>query len=238
MKLLRPSLLLFSSILLIPPAAFAGQNRGAISRGSVSHAAVSRPSVSRPAGNFRAVSRNSFGTLGGQRWATNNFSRTSNFSRSNLARTNFSRTNFSGTNLRSYNNFNRGTLASNNSTLRNNSVLRSNNLGVNRNFNRVGNGRFANNDRLHRNGNGSGNWNGNWNHNHHHHHHGGSSIIFIGGFGYPWYYGSSYYDYYPTFYPYGDYGYGGYGSYPTSSYAYSGGSYDGGVYEGGDPGVY
>jgi hypothetical protein len=109
---------------------------------------------------------------------------------------------------------------------------------VNRSFSRVGNGRLVNSGALNRNRNGNANWNGNWDH--HHHHHNGSSIIFIGGFGYPWYYGSSFYDYYPysyysPYYGYDDYGYG---TYPAASYSYSGGAYDGGVYQGGDAGVY
>ena len=202
---------------------------------------MSRPSVSRSVGSFHGVSRNSIGSFQGQRWATNNFSRAnfsrSNFAGSNLYRTSLSRTNFSGSNLRAYNNFNRGTFASNTSSLRNNAVLRSNNLGGQRNLNRIADGRLVTNN--HRNGNGNWNGNGTGNWNHHHHHHGGSSIIFIGGFGYPYYF-PSYYDYYP--YSYDPYGYGdyGYGTYPSASYAYSGGTYDGGggVYQGGDPGVY
>ena len=191
--------------------------------------------MSRSVANFRGISRSSYGALGGQRWTTNNFYRPTNYARTNFTRTNLSNTNFSRTNFRTYQSFNRGTLSTTNNTLRNNSILRSNNLGFNRNSQHLANAGLANNRRW------NGNGNGNWDH-HHHHHHDGSSVIFIGGFGYPWYYGSSFYDYYPYgYYPYGygygDYGYG-YGTYPAASYYYSGGAYDGGVYQGGDPGSY
>jgi hypothetical protein len=72
----------------------------------------------------------------------------------------------------------------------------------------------------------NGNWNrgnGNWRHRRGH-----SQIIFIGGFGYPWYYPYSYYNYYP-YYPYGynPYGY---------SYYNQGGYQGGGAYN--DEGAY
>jgi hypothetical protein len=60
-----------------------------------------------------------------------------------------------------------------------------------------------------------GNWSGNWRH---HHGFSGGQSIFIGGFGFPFFYGYPYYSYYP-------YGYYGYSSYPygygyDSSYGY------------------
>jgi hypothetical protein len=231
MKLPRPSALLFLSIILTGPLALAGPHRGAVSR-----PAVSRPSVSRSVGGFHGVSRSSVGSLRSQNWSTNHFARPnfapSNFSASNLHRANFSRTNFAGANLHTYNNSHRGTIASSSTSLRNNSIVRSNNLSGQRSLNRIRDGRFVSNN--HRNGNG--NWNGSWNQ--HHHHHGGSTIIFVGGFGYPYYF-PSYYDGYP--YSYYPSGYGdsyGYDTYPAASYGYSGGTYDGGVYQGGNADVY
>src|SRR5438552_3237051 len=46
------------------------------------------------------------------------------------------------------------------------------------------------------------NWNGNWHHNH------GNNVIFIGDFGFPFWWGWGYPGYYGYGYPYGYYGYG------------------------------
>jgi hypothetical protein len=96
------------------------------------------------------------------------------------------------------------------------------NLG-NRSLNRVNGNRNLANRNWSR---GNGSWNrgsGNWRHRH-----GDSRIVFIGGFGYPWYYPYSYYNYYP-YYPYGydPYGY---------SYYNQGGYQGGGAYT--DEGAY
>ena len=74
-----------------------------------------------------------------------------------------------------------------------------------------------------------GNWGGNW------HHHCGSSTVFIGGFGFPfwgWGYGYPYYGYgypYGGYYPYYGGGYGGayYGGGPYYNSGYYGGGYYG-----------
>src|SRR6266566_2898323 len=63
------------------------------------------------------------------------------------------------------------------------------------------------------------NWNGNWRH-----HHGHNDVVFIGDFGFPWWWGWG--SYYPWGYPYGYYGYGdggyGYGGYGYGGYGYGG----------------
>src|SRR6266550_1309466 len=72
------------------------------------------------------------------------------------------------------------------------------------------------------------NWNGNWRH-----HHGHNDVVFIGDFGFPWWWGWG--SYYPWGYPYGYYGYGdggGYGGYGYGGYGY-GGYGDGGYGDGG-----
>jgi hypothetical protein len=71
------------------------------------------------------------------------------------------------------------------------------------------------------------NWNGNW------HHHGHNDVIFIGDFGFPFWWGWGGYPYwgYPYYgygYPYGYYGYGygdpyGYGGYGYGNYGYGNG---------------
>jgi hypothetical protein len=66
------------------------------------------------------------------------------------------------------------------------------------------------------------NWNGNW------HHHGHNSVIFIGDFGFPGWWGWGYPGYYGYGYPYGYYGYGypygyGYGGYGYGDYGYGNG---------------
>src|SRR5207249_9047555 len=66
------------------------------------------------------------------------------------------------------------------------------------------------------------NWNGNW-----HHNHGHNTVVFIGDFGFPgwWGWGWGYPGYYGYGYPYGYYGYGygdpyGYGGYGYGGYGY------------------
>src|SRR6266700_1626858 len=73
------------------------------------------------------------------------------------------------------------------------------------------------------------NWNGNWGH-----HHGHNSVVFIGDFGFPgwWGWGWGYPGYYGYGYPYGYYGYGypyGYG-YGYGDYGYGYGYSSGGEY--------
>ncbi len=56
-------------------------------------------------------------------------------------------------------------------------------------------------------------------------HHRFSNDVFIGDFGFPWWWGYPYgyygYNYYPyDYYGYGDYGYGGYGYYGGPGYGY------------------
>ena len=67
------------------------------------------------------------------------------------------------------------------------------------------------------------NWNGNWRH-----HHGHNDVVFIGDFGFPWWWGWG--SYYPWGYPYGYYGYGdgyGYGGGYGGGYGYGGYGYGG-----------
>jgi hypothetical protein len=68
------------------------------------------------------------------------------------------------------------------------------------------------------------NWNGNW------HHNGHNTVVFIGDFGFPgwWGWGWGYPGYYGYGYPYGYYGYGygdpyGYGGYGYGDYGYGNG---------------
>jgi hypothetical protein len=64
-----------------------------------------------------------------------------------------------------------------------------------------------------------GNWNGNWRH----HRHSSNQFIFVGGFGFPFFYGYPYYGYYPYGYggyPYDSYGYGYYNDYGQPGYGY------------------
>lgn len=64
------------------------------------------------------------------------------------------------------------------------------------------------------------NWNGNW-----HHNHGDNDVIFIGGFGFPWWWGWGYPGYYGYGYPYGYYGYGYGDPYGYGGYGYGGSGY-------------
>ena len=78
------------------------------------------------------------------------------------------------------------------------------------------------------------NWNGNWRH-----HHGHNDVVFIGDFGFPWWWGWG--SYYPWGYPYGYYGYGdgyGYGGGYGGGYGYGGYGYGGYGYGGYGDGGY
>lgn len=91
-----------------------------------------------------------------------------------------------------------------------------------RNSNRSRNWNRSANWNRPRNWSASQNWNGNRHRRHHHHHH-GSRFVFIGSFGYP-YYWYPYYSYYPSAYSYYS---SDYGAYSNAQPSYENNSYEG-----------